>query len=309
LQLLRRKKVGVLCGGWSAERPISLRSGAAVAMSLRRMRIPHAVIDVTRRVSEQLRRARIDVAFLAMHGPYGEDGTLQGALEMMGLPYTGSGVLASATAMHKPTAKRLFQSAGLPTPPWKIVGAGERNPKIPFSGPWVVKPASQGSAIGITIVRRKSEWQKALRAAARLEKEVLVEKFVPGTEVTVAVLDQRCLPVIEIVPKHRYYDFYSKYAAGGSRHIIPARLPRAVLKKVSELSLAAFRTLGCRHLARVDLIVPGQGRPQILEVNTLPGLTNTSLFPDAARATGMDFNHLILEMLRMSLRDAGRKTG
>ncbi len=278
-------------------------------MSLRRMRIPHAVIDVTRRVSEQLRRARIDVAFLAMHGPYGEDGTLQGALEMMGLPYTGSGVLASATAMHKPTAKRLFQSAGLPTPPWKIVGAGERNPKIPFSGPWVVKPASQGSAIGITIVRRKSEWQKALRAAARLEKEVLVEKFVPGTEVTVAVLDQRCLPVIEIVPKHRYYDFYSKYAAGGSRHIIPARLPRAVLKKVSELSLAAFRTLGCRHLARVDLIVPGQGRPQILEVNTLPGLTNTSLFPDAARATGMDFNHLILEMLRMSLRDAGRKTG
>lgn len=298
---IRKKRIAVLFGGWSAERPISLKSGAAVLAALKRLRIPHIGVDVKRGAEKQLARLRADLAFLALHGPFGEDGQVQRLLDRLGLPYTGSGVLASAVAMHKPTAKKIFRSAGLPTPDWVVVGRGASVKDVPFRGPWVVKPASQGSAIGISVVRRPSEFPAALRKAAALDREVLVEKFVPGVEVTVAVLGRRCLPVIEIVPKHRFYDFYSKYAPGGSRHIVPARLPKTVLKRAADISLKAFRALGCRHLARVDLMVPRSGKPALLEVNTLPGLTATSLFPDAARAVGMDFDALIFEIVRLGL--------
>ncbi|MGQ0645128.1 MAG: D-alanine--D-alanine ligase [Elusimicrobiota bacterium] len=305
--------MGVLYGGLSAERAISLKSAAAVLAALRRLRLPAAGIEVGPRAAEKILRARVGVAFLAAHGSLGEDGCLQGLLEILGVPYTGSGVLASALAMHKPTAKRLFQSAGLPTPRGFVVRAGEAAPSPSFRRPWVVKPASQGSAIGIGIVRRPSQWKPALRRAFAVEPEVLAERLVPGTEVTVAVLDGRALPVVEIVPRHAFYDYHSKYAKGGSRHIVPARLAASVQAEAARLAVRACEALGCRHFARVDLIVPSAGRPQILEVNTLPGLTAVSLFPDAARAAGMGFDDLILEMLSLALRDAcaarGRKAG
>ncbi len=303
---LRRKKVGVLYGGWSAERSISLKSGAAVLAALKRMKIPHVGIDVTPRIAEQVRRAKVDLVFLAVHGPYGEDGRLQGLLDILGIPYTGSGARASAVAMHKPSAKRLFQTAGLPTPEWFVLRKGE-TPRTPsFKHPWVVKPASQGSAIGVHVVRRASEWVPALRSAFKLEDEILAERFIEGTEVTVGVLDRRPLPVIEIVPKHDFYDFYSKYAKGGSRHLIPARISDGTAQAVSELAVAAYGVLGCRHMARVDIMVSKSGAPFILEANTLPGLTDVSLFPDAARAAGMGFDELIAELLFLAMSE-GKK--
>jgi D-alanine-D-alanine ligase len=301
---VRKKRIAVLYGGWSAERAISLKSGAAVLAALKRLGIPRVGVDVRRNAARRLGRLRADLAFLAMHGPFGEDGKLQALLDAAGMPYTGSGVLASAVAMHKPTSKSLFRAAGLPTPDWTVVERGAKASDVRLPLQWVVKPASQGSAIGISVVRTRGQFAAALRKALKLEREVLVERFVPGVEVTAAVLGGRCLPVIEIVPKHRFYDFYSKYAPGGSRHIVPARLPKKVLARVARVSTDAFKVLGCRHLARVDLMVPKSGRPTLLEVNTLPGLTGTSLFPDAARAAGMDFDALVLEIVRLALKSA-----
>lgn len=308
-QKLRRRRLAVLYGGWSAERPISLKSGAAVRGALKRLGLPHAGIDVRPDVAQELRRRRVDLAFLAVHGPFGEDGALQGLLDVLGVPYTGSGVRASALAMHKPSAKQIFDSCGLPTPDWFCVRRGEKRATPSLKTPWVVKPASQGSALGVSVVRRASQWGPALRRALALDSEALVERFAPGTEITVAVLDGRALPVVEIVPKHAFYDFYSKYAKGGSRHLVPARLPAAMLRRASELAVKAFHALGCRHFARVDFMAPRRGAPALLEVNTLPGMTATSLFPDAARAAGLGFDELVLTLLSLALADAESSKG
>jgi D-alanine-D-alanine ligase len=301
LKRFKRQKIAVLCGGWSAERAISLKSGAAVCAALKKMGLPFVKIDVTRRIAQDLARVKPGVAFLATHGPFGEDGRLQGLLDILKIPYTGSGVLASAVAMHKPSAKRMFDSAGLPTPEWFSFTADDLRQPRHWKFPWVVKPASQGSALGVTIVRRPGEWAKAVRAVLNLDEEILAERFVPGVEITVAVLGRDTLPVVEIVPKHAFYDFYSKYASGGSRHLVPARLPAPVLKKASQLARAASDVLGCRHFSRVDLMVPKTGTPMILEVNTLPGFTSTSLFPDAAHAAGISFEALVARLLVAAL--------
>jgi D-alanine-D-alanine ligase len=303
LKRLRRRKIAVLYGGRSAERPISLKSGAAVRKALKRLGLPHAAVDVSLRVADDLRKNKTDLAFLAVHGPYGEDGTLQGLLEMMRIPYTGCGVMASAVSMHKPTAKKLFQSDGLPTPRGFVV----KDAKAPFPHdcpiplPWVVKPASQGSAIGVSFVSDPAEWPAALKAALKDDTEALVEEAIQGDEITVGILGDRALPVVQIIPKHAFYDFYSKYAKGGSRHLVPAQLPDTVQAEASKVALAAFRAVGGRHYGRVDLMVDKGGRPWLLEMNTLPGLTDVSLLPDAAKAAGISFDDLILEMLRMAL--------
>lgn len=299
---LKKRRVAVLYGGWSAERAISLKSGAAVRRALTRLGIPHAAIDVTPRLAEELRRKKVNLAFLALHGPFGEDGGAQAVLEMLKIPYTGSGVLASAACMHKPTAKKLMRAEGLPVADgFSVRDARAAFPhESPMPLPWVVKPASQGSAIGVTFVRSRDDWAGALKAALKTDDEALVERAVDGTEITVGVLDGRALPVVEIVPAHAFYDFHSKYAPGGSRHIVPARLPDAVAAEAQRVSLAAFKALGCRHFARVDLIVDRAGKPWILELNTLPGLTDVSLLPDAAKAAGLAFDDLIREMLRMA---------
>lgn len=308
---LRGRRIAVLCGGWSAERAISLKSGAAVRAALKRMGLAHKAVDVSPRLTEDLRRHKTDLAFLAVHGPFGEDGRLQGLLDMMGVAYTGSGTLASAVCMHKPTAKTVFQSKGLPTPAgFTVTDAAAPFPTDrPMPLPWVVKPASQGSAIGVSFVASAQEWPAALKAALKTDAEALVEEAVHGTEITVGILGDRALPVVEIVPKHAFYDFYSKYAKGGSRHLVPARLPENVQAEAARLSLAAFRAAGCRHFGRVDLIVDRAGKPWILEINTLPGMTDVSLLPDAARAAGLDFDGLVLEILSLAVKKSGLRTG
>jgi D-alanine-D-alanine ligase len=306
LLALRRRRIGVLFGGPSSERAISIRSASAVRAALRRWGIPHHAMDLTSRVGDPLRRHKINLAFLTTHGTLGEDGRLQGLLDVLGIPYTGSGVLASALAMHKPTAKRIFQSVGLATPRWTVLQKGERvSPRERgLSLPLVIKPASQGSAVGITLARTPGEFRAGLAKSWRLEDEALVEEYVPGTEITVGLLGDRILPVVEIVPAHAFYDFHSKYAPGGSRHILPARLPVSVQKKAQEMAVKAFHALGCRHMGRVDFIVDKKGNPTLLEVNTLPGLTDTSLLPDAARAVGLSFDELVLTLLSLALADA-----
>lgn len=303
LSALRRRRVAVLFGGPSSEREISIRSAVAVRGALRRLGIAHHAIDLTSRVYEPLRRHKINLAFLTTHGTMGEDGRLQGLLDVMGIPYTGSGVLASALAMHKPTAKRLFQSAHLATPRWAVLRKGEvLLPRaLDLSLPLVIKPASQGSAVGITLARTMGAFRAGLQKCWRLETEALVEQYIPGTEITVGLLGDHILPVVDILPAHAFYDFHSKYAPGGSRHILPSRLPSAVQQKAQEMAVGAFHLLGCRHVGRVDLIVDKRGQPTLLEVNTLPGMTDTSLLPDAARAVGLDFDALVLRLLSLAL--------
>ncbi len=299
---LRRRRIAVLMGGWSAEREISLQSGRAVSVALRRLGLSHRALDVTPDIARALRRHRVDLAFLATHGPFGEDGRLQGLLDVLKIPYTGSGVLASAMAMHKPSAKRIFESANIPTPRGAVLRPRDAR-RVPFPAPWVVKPASQGSAVGVTVVRRRADLSAALKGAWAFEPEALVEAFVPGAEITVGVLNDRALPVVEIIPQHAFYDFHSKYAPGGSRHVAPARIPDRVRREAQRLALAAHRALGCRHVSRVDLIVGPRGRPVVLELNTIPGMTAASLLPDAARAAGMGFDALVLRILGLALQD------
>lgn len=306
--LLRRHRLAVLAGGWSAERSVSLKSGRAVSAALRRLALPHAFIDVSPDVDRDLRRRRVDLAFLTTHGSFGEDGRLQGLLEVRGVAYTGSGVRASALAMHKPTAKILFEKAGIPVPSGRAVDSRDVPPNVArgVPGPWVVKPASQGSAVGVAMVDRAADLARAVRRVARWDREVLVERRVRGVEITVGVLDGEALPVVEIIPKHAFYDYHSKYAPGGSRHVVPARIPAGAARAAQRWAVAAHQALGCRHVSRVDFIVDGDGRPWLLEVNTLPGLTDVSLLPDAARAAGLDFDGLVLSLLAMARRDGPR---
>lgn len=306
--LLRRRRLAVLAGGWSAERPVSLKSGRAVSAALRRLALPHAFIDMSSDVDRDLRRRRVNLAFLTTHGSFGEDGRLQGLLDVRGVAYTGSGVRASALAMHKPSAKIIFEKAGIPVPPGRSIDARAVpvDPARGVPGPWVVKPASQGSAVGVEMVERAGDLARAVRRVARWEREVLVERRVRGTEITVGVLGDEALPVVEIIPKHAFYDYHSKYAPGGSRHVVPARIPAAASRDAQRWAVAAHRALGCRHVSRVDFIVDGRGRPWLLEVNTLPGLTDVSLLPDAARAAGLDFDGLVLTLLAMARRDGPR---
>lgn len=303
LAKLRRRRIAVLYGGRSAERVISLKSGAAVRAALKRLGLPHAGIDVSPNVAADLRKAKANLVFLAVHGPGGEDGALQGLLDVMGIPYTGSDVRASALCMHKPTTKLLFSSVGLATP----AGFTVRDAATPFPIhhpmplPWVVKPASQGSAIGVAFVSSPADWAGALKNALKDDDEAVVEQAVAGTEITVGILGDKALPVVEIVPKHAFYDFFSKYSKGGSRHLVPANLPETVQAEAARMSLAAFKAAGCRHFGRVDLMVDRGGKPWLLEINTLPGMTDVSLLPDAARAAGLSFEDLVAEVLGLAL--------
>jgi D-alanine-D-alanine ligase len=314
---LKRKRVAVLAGGWSPERPISLVTGGQVWKSLRGAGFTVLGLDLvadpgsglpsagtspdwTRRVPlsqllPRLKAWKAEAAFLCLHGPGGEDGCIQGLLELAGIPYTGSGVQASSLAMDKDMSKRIFSHEGLPTPAWELCGQGGHLPSLKL--PFVVKPVDQGSSVGVSVVQRASQFGSALRKA-RAFGRVMAEVYVKGRELTVAVLDGLCLPIVEILPQHDFYDWHSKYAEGGSRHLCPATLPKALAQEVRRVSLEAHRVLGCRGYSRVDLMLDGRGKLWILEVNTLPGMTRTSLVPDAARAAGMSFEHLLERILK-----------
>lgn len=260
LKYLKNRRIGVIQGGSSAERSISLKTGSAIINALRSWDLRVVPVEARGDIAGRLKRSPIDLAYLAVHGSPGEDGTLQGLLEMMGIPYTGSGVGASAIAMDKPLAKAVFRQAGVRTPLWRELvrsQAREATAAAKVLGlPLVVKPAGQGSAIGVTVVQNRSGLARAVSHAFSFGPRILMEQYISGMEVTVGILGPDPLPVIEIIPSHRFYDFYSKYRPGGSRHLVPARLPPSRLVRIQEEAFKAFNALHCRAYGRVDLMVP-----------------------------------------------------
>lgn len=292
MMAIKDKKIGVLMGGLSAEREVSLASGAAVHQALCN-RGYHAVpIDVGRDVAQVLVREKVEVAFICLHGRYGEDGTVQGLLELLGIPYTGSGHLASALAMNKIFAKKIFQSAGLTVAPYRVLRRGDAYP-VDFNCPVVVKPSQEGSSVGVSIVKEAAAIEAALECAFRYDEEILVEQFIKGREIQVGILDERALGAIEIVPKNEFYDFEAKYTAGMAEHILPAPLPADLYAKVLSQGEEAHRALGCSGYSRVDFLVTGSGECYLLEVNTLPGMTALSLLPEIAQGAGIGFEDLV----------------
>jgi D-alanine-D-alanine ligase len=297
-------------GGRSAEREISLRTGQAVHGALLRRGYDAVTIDADASVAEHLREKKVELVFVALHGPGGEDGTIQGLLEVMGLPYTGSGVRASAVAMHKPTAKTLMACHGIPVPPGTVIAAGRSRaggravPPAGLSWPVVVKPAAQGSTFGVTVVRRRSEWPAAVREAHAYDPEAVVEAYIPGREITVSVLDGEPLPIVEIVAMGGFYDYAAKYEKGRTQYRCPAPLPGVVAKSVRALAVRTYEVVGCQGAARVDFRVTPRGRPYVLEINTVPGMTETSLLPMAAAKAGLDYDSLTERILQSALRRA-----
>ena len=295
-------KVAVLAGGRSAEREVSQRSGREVRAALEARGHRVDTVDLDAGTWNVLRDGRFDCVFIALHGRLGEDGTVQGMCELLGLAYTGSGVLASALCIDKTRTNQLLVASGLPVPDfeeWEAVegvdaGFVERVVKT-YGLPVVVKPVREGSTIGLTIARDADALASGLVLAARYDRRVLLQRFVAGTEITVGVLatpEVQVLPTLEITYENETYDYDAKYTAGRSHHIIPARIPEAARRRAAELSTQAFETLGCEGFARVDLIVDEAGECWLLEVNTVPGLTELSLLPDAARAAGIEFPEL-----------------
>ena len=250
---------------------------------------------------------RLEVAFLALHGGVGEDGTVQALLEAVGFPYTGSGQAASAIAMDKSLTKMVMQAIGVPTPAWTLVAPAAYLEKLagtPVGGlPVVVKPKKEGSSVGVTIVTEPEGWEPALRAAEGSDEQLLVERYVPGRELTVGVLDGRVLPVVEIVPREGFYDYGNKYGEGRTTYEVPARIPEAVERVIKDDAGRLFAALGCRGMARVDFRLPADGLAQCLELNTIPGLTGTSLLPKAAQAAGIGFAEMLETICRAGIRD------
>ena len=296
------QKVAVIKGGWSPEREVSLNSGAAAAEALREAGYDVFEIDAARDLAQRLAEAKPDAVFNALHGQWGEDGCVQGLLEVMGLPYTHSGVLASSLAMDKQRAKAVFEDNGIPSPPGKVVTRAEAAGGDVMPAPYVVKPNAQGSSVGVFIIRAGDNRPPAELTSKQwsLGEEVLVERFIPGRELTVAVMGDRALCVTEITTSLAFYDYEAKYAAGGSSHILPADLPAAVTERCLGLALRAHNALGCKGLSRADFRYDekddGDGR-YCLEVNTQPGLTATSLAPEQAAHLGISFTELCAWMV------------
>lgn len=297
---MKDKRIGVLMGGLSAEREVSLNSGAAVHKALLAQGYDAVAIDVGRDLAAVLERERVQAAFIALHGRYGEDGCIQGLLELLRIPYTGSGVLASALAMHKLFSKQTFTASGILTAPFRHFRRGEavRLAELPFGLPLVVKPVQEGSSVGISIVKEEHQLVPALELAFRHDNEILVEQYIKGQEVQVGILEDRPVGAIEIVPKGEFYDYEAKYTDGMAEHIFPARLSGPLYEKALQTGLAAHRSLGCSGYSRVDLLVTADGECYVLEVNTLPGMTALSLLPEiAAKGAGLSFEALVSRII------------
>lgn len=299
---LKTKRIGVLMGGLSAERDVSLRTGAAVSKALRSLGYDVVDIDAAKDLPAQLTAHKVDVAWLALHGRYGEDGCVQGLLESMFIPYTGSGVLASALGMEKVSAKQMFTTHGIPTPPYKVFtdaqAARAAADSLPFPYPVVVKPSREGSSVGVHVCKTKEAYLAAVDDASKYAGFLLVERFIKGREVQGAVLDDEALGVIEVVVAREFYDQEAKYTAGsGTQYLFPAPLPADQYARVNEVCLGAHRALGCRGASRSDVIVTEGGEVFVLETNTLPGMTESSLLPKIAAGRGIDFPTLCERIL------------
>ena len=289
-------------GGRSAEREISLNTGRAVYAALRRKGYAATSIDVDGSLPRRLRARKVELAFLAMHGRGGEDGTVQGLLEVMGIPYTGSGVQASAMGMNKPVAKAFVRMRGVPVAPG-VVLQRTGNQAIPttLSWPLVVKPANEGSTVGVSVVRKPSQWKRALQRAFAHDEEVLVESFIDGREIAVSVLDGEALPPIEIVAPDAFYDYAAKYEKSETRYLCPAPVTKGQEQRVKNLAVLAYRALGCAGAARIDFRLNRYGRPVFLEINTIPGMTRRSLLPMSAAQAGIDYDSLTERILLSGL--------
>ncbi|HXX26579.1 MAG TPA: D-alanine--D-alanine ligase [Pseudolabrys sp.] len=298
------KHVAVLMGGWSAEREVSLRSGKACADALEKVGgYKVSRVDVDRDVAATLRSLKPDAALNVLHGRPGEDGTLQGLLEIMGIPYSHSGVMASAVAMQKDIAKTVLKAAQVPVPGGRMISRIEAAKAHALPRPYVIKPVAEGSSVGVFIVREDHEHppQELTRADWKFGEMVLVEPFIPGKELTCAVIGDKALGVIEIVSATRFYDYEAKYAPGGSRHLLPAPLSKEIYEECRRLALAAHHALGCRGVTRADFRYdegkPGTQGLFCLEVNTQPGMTETSLVPEMAAHAGISFEELVCWMV------------
>ena len=292
-------KVAVLLGGKSAEREVSLKSGGMVLNALRSRGVEALPFDPAERGLDALIGERFERAFIALHGRFGEDGTVQGVLEWLGIPYTGSGVLASALAMDKLRTKLLWHAEGLPTPPYAVLTKDSdlRAVARKLGVPLMVKPASEGSSIGMSKVRSAARLDEAYALAVNYDRVVIAEKFIDGTELTAGILGDQVLPLIKIETPRDFYDYEAKYIADDTRYIVPCGLSAGRERDMQALCLKAFRAVGCRGWGRVDLMLNRQGRPFVLEVNTVPGMTDHSLVPKAARAVGMSYEDLCLRIL------------
>jgi D-alanine-D-alanine ligase len=304
-------KVAVLLGGDSAEREVSLKSGAAVLSALQAAGVDaHAVDPAQGNLHDTLLGGGFTRAFIALHGRGGEDGVVQGMLEMLGMPYTGSGVLGSALGMDKLRTKQVWQSAGIPTPAFAVLDSEEQAAQVTdrLQFPLVVKPAHEGSSIGISKVDSAAALSQAYRDAAQYDGCVLAEQWVTGKEYTAGILGDTVLPLIRLETPHVFYDYEAKYQSDSTRYLIPCGLDAEREQALQQLSLAAFRAVGAEGWGRVDFMLDEAGEPWFIEVNTVPGLTDHSLVPMAAQATGMDFTRLVLRILDSSFAQAGNHT-
>jgi D-alanine-D-alanine ligase len=310
--------VAVLSGGRSAEREVSLSSGAQVEAALARAGHQTEVVDLDRRSWERLGEGGFDCVFIALHGRLGEDGTVQGMLEVLGLPYTGSGVLASALCIDKTKTNQVLAQSGLLIPEFEELDARRRDPEwserliADYGLPLVVKPVREGSTLGLAVARDEDGVATAIVEAARYDHRVMVQRFVAGTEITIGVLatpEVQVLPTLEITYGGELYSYAAKYTDGGSRHIIPARISEAAALAACAGAATAFGALGCEGMARVDFIIDESDQPWLLEVNTIPGLTELSLFPDAARAAGISFAEVCDRLVRHAVERRQAEAG
>lgn len=304
-------KVALLAGGVSGEREISLASGKGAQQALEAAGFKVTLLDpASKEDLKEIIDGDFDVAFICLHGKWGEDGTMQGFLEIAGLPYVGSNVWASAVAIDKPKAKVFYNLAGIKTPQSVVLSKSDSKP---FSEivkelglPCVVKPATEGSALGVCIVTKEEDLAAAVQAALAIDRAALVEQYIEGTELTVAVLGNKnpeALPIIEIVPRNDFYDFDAKYAPGGSQHLCPAPLDEPMTAKIQDMAIQAHKVLECKGMSRSDFILDDKGEVWILETNTIPGMTETSLLPDAGRAANMNFSELCTKLVEYALEE------
>jgi D-alanine-D-alanine ligase len=295
------KKIAVLMGGPSAEREVSLATGRGISKALRSLGADVVDVDV-RNAKFELPRD-VEFAFIALHGTFGEDGQVQQILEERGVAYTGEGVKGSRAAFDKIRSKEKFREHGVRTPEWETIGAHQR-PGMQL--PIVVKTPRQGSTVGVRIVKKREELESAIAEAAKYDDELLIEKFVPGRELTIGILGDQALPILEIIPKGGFYDFTNKYpflnpqAGGAAQHICPAKIEPEKTKEIQELALRAFRALGLRVYSRVDMILSRTAEPFVLEINTIPGMTEASLLPEAAAAAGISYVDLCRRVIALS---------
>lgn len=301
-------RIGVLMGGASSEREVSLKSGKAVLQALEGLRLEVTAVDIpNHRIEDNidlLKSKKLDCAFIALHGRFGEDGQIQEILEMLKIPYTGSGVLASRLAMDKAASRQIFEANGLRVPKCRIIDKRSYSGRGNFIGdlglPLVVKPATHGSSIGLSIVDKELAWSKAVDLAFDFDERIIIEEYISGREVTSGILDGQALPTIEIMPKKVFFDYEAKYKPGMAEYLVPARLSEDVDHRIKKDALTAHRLLGCFGCSRVDMILAKDNQPYILEVNTIPGLTSLSLLPKAAGEVGISFSELCLKLLKLA---------